>query len=55
MSLYNCCVAGHLQVVAGLAGQLKDAGMLAEAEVLLQQLYAAVQDVRVRLGLLLCS
>ena len=47
----ECCAAGNAQLVARLALQLGDAGMVAEAEVLLQQLYAAVQAVKVRLGL----
>ena len=40
--------------MAWLVRQMKDAGMVAEAEVLLQQLYTAVQAVKVRPGLLLC-
>ena len=52
--MWTCCAAGHAQLVARLAGQLGDAGMVTEAEVLLQQLFAAVQAVKVRPGLLLC-
>ena len=54
VSLWNYCAAEYAQHVAWLAKRMRDAGMVAEAEVLLQQLYAAVQAVKVRLGLLLC-
>lgn len=40
--------------MARLAGQLRDAAMVAEAEALLRQPYAAVETVKVRPGLLQC-
>ena len=52
VSLWTFCAAEYARHVAWLVGQMKDAGMVAEAEVLLQQLYAAVQAVKVRAGLL---
>ena len=54
VSLWTFCAAEYAKHVAWLVRQMEDAGMVAEAEVLLQQLYAAVQAVKVRSGLLLC-